>query len=65
MDLYLARDKNKVLNLFEGEPWDCEGTWVTKKKPRTYYLIELKRKGYEWVTYENSPIKVILTKADG
>lgn len=62
MKLWIARDKDGTLRLFDTIPVKHEeGYWTS---PRGYYDIELNSNLFPEVTWENSPKKVELVVED-
>ncbi len=62
MTLYIARDEDGGLYLFNNKPIkDEDGYWIDSVDLRKDYLSDLDRNWFCEVTYENSPQKVKLT----
>lgn len=62
MKLWIARDKDGTLRLFDTIPVKHEeGYWTS---PRGYYDIELNSSLFPEVTWENSPKKIELVEED-
>lgn len=62
MTLYIARDEDGGLYLFNNKPIkDEDGYWIDSVDLRKDYLSDLDRNWFCEVTYENSPQEVKLT----
>lgn len=62
--MYVARNKNGFLWLFNSEPIREEHCFVSGSKFEPWHCIELSRHLFPEVTWENSPKKVVLVKED-
>lgn len=65
MTLYIARDEDGGLYLFNNKPIkDEDGYWIDSVDLRKDYLSDLDRNWFCEVTYENSPCEVKLMLAE-
>ena len=62
--MYIARNKNGFLWLFNSEPVRKEHCFVTLSSFETWGCVALDRHLFPEVTWENSPQKVVLAKKD-